>query len=85
MFASDRLLFSINLSKQLGSSPESKRLWLKAVKIAVHDFTVVHKRTLSHRVVTNFFSNTISHQSQQPCQDQQHWHDADTAHIPALI
>eukprot|EP00957_Ditylum_brightwellii_P180329 13737862-Ditylum_brightwellii.AAC.1 len=39
MFASDRLLFGLDLTKQLRSSPESKRLWLKAVKIAVQDFT----------------------------------------------
>eukprot|EP00957_Ditylum_brightwellii_P083117 6319057-Ditylum_brightwellii.AAC.1 len=72
MFTSERLLFSINLTKRLRSSPELKHLWLKAVKIAVHNFTVVHKHTLSQRIMTNFFSSTASHQSQQPCQDQQH-------------
>eukprot|EP00957_Ditylum_brightwellii_P175685 13377046-Ditylum_brightwellii.AAC.1 len=72
MFASDRLLFSIDLTKWLRSSPESKHLWLEAVKIAIHDFTGVHKCTLSQRVVASFFSSTTSHQSKQPCQDQQH-------------
>eukprot|EP00957_Ditylum_brightwellii_P050645 3839380-Ditylum_brightwellii.AAC.1 len=85
MFASDRLLFSINSTKRLRSFPESKHLWLKAVKISVYDFMVVHKRTLSQRAMTNFFSSTASHQSKQPCRDQRHWQDADTAHIPALI
>eukprot|EP00957_Ditylum_brightwellii_P128347 9789085-Ditylum_brightwellii.AAC.1 len=85
MFASDRLLFSIDLTEQLRSSPESKHLWLKAVKIAVHNFTVVHKCTPSQCNVTDFLSSTASHQSQQPCQDQQHWQDADMAHIPDLI
>eukprot|EP00957_Ditylum_brightwellii_P064976 4929142-Ditylum_brightwellii.AAC.1 len=38
MLASDRLLFHLDLTKRLKSSPESKRLWLESVKIAVHDF-----------------------------------------------
>eukprot|EP00957_Ditylum_brightwellii_P012209 922330-Ditylum_brightwellii.AAC.1 len=55
MFASDRLLFHLDLTKRLMTSPESKRLWLESVKITMHDFKVVHKRTPAQSVITDFF------------------------------
>eukprot|EP00957_Ditylum_brightwellii_P000008 385-Ditylum_brightwellii.AAC.1 len=45
MFASDQLLFQLDMKDRLQSSPESKRLWLESIRIAVHNFLVVHKRT----------------------------------------
>eukprot|EP00957_Ditylum_brightwellii_P082938 6305592-Ditylum_brightwellii.AAC.1 len=53
----DRLLFHMDLTERLQSSPESKQLWLESVKIAVHDFKIVNKRTQSQCVITDFFSN----------------------------
>eukprot|EP00957_Ditylum_brightwellii_P210983 15365633-Ditylum_brightwellii.AAC.2 len=83
----------MDLAKRLKSSQESKRLWLESVRIAVHDFTVIHKQTPSQWVITDFFQHINSlqqqqqqHQQQEPSQQQQHnWQDADTCHIPALI
>eukprot|EP00957_Ditylum_brightwellii_P019746 1490769-Ditylum_brightwellii.AAC.1 len=56
MSASDCLLFHTDLKDRFKSSPESKRLWLESVQLAVHNFTVVNKQTPSQRLVTNFFS-----------------------------
>eukprot|EP00957_Ditylum_brightwellii_P156952 11945201-Ditylum_brightwellii.AAC.1 len=83
MFASDRLLFHLDISERLRSSSESKRLWLESVKIAVHDFKVVHKRTPAQRVMTDFFNRTTTEQIIPA--EQQNWQDTDTTYIPALI
>eukprot|EP00957_Ditylum_brightwellii_P137267 10465147-Ditylum_brightwellii.AAC.1 len=89
MFASNRLLFSTPLTEQLQTSHECKRLWLENVQIAMHYFIVVHKRSPSERVVTDFFQHIK--QDRPP----QHTHDDmsanyindtnNTGYIPALI
>eukprot|EP00957_Ditylum_brightwellii_P098072 7470736-Ditylum_brightwellii.AAC.1 len=86
MSASDGLLFHLDLEDCLKSSPESKQLWLESVQIAVHNFTVVHKRTPSQGTVTDFFS-TVQTAPDQPTSpnDLQLYNNADTAPIPALI
>eukprot|EP00957_Ditylum_brightwellii_P036088 2733730-Ditylum_brightwellii.AAC.1 len=55
MFHSSCHLFHTSLTDHLNLSSESKHLWLESVKIAVHDFTVIHKCTLDWRVITHFF------------------------------
>eukprot|EP00957_Ditylum_brightwellii_P063320 4805651-Ditylum_brightwellii.AAC.1 len=84
MSTSDRLLFHMDLTERLKSSPESKRLWLESVKIAVHDFKIVNKRTPSQRWITDFFSNTSTTTQDTP-QEHEQWCNADTAFVPALI
>eukprot|EP00957_Ditylum_brightwellii_P174309 13270858-Ditylum_brightwellii.AAC.1 len=56
MFASDCLLFHLDLAEWLKTSQESKRLWWESVKIAAHDFTVIHKCMPCQQVVTEFFT-----------------------------
>eukprot|EP00957_Ditylum_brightwellii_P006807 515897-Ditylum_brightwellii.AAC.1 len=84
MSTSDRLLFYMDLTEHLKSSSKSKQLWLESVKIAVHDFTIVNKRMPSQCVITDFFHNTPTDTQNTP-QEQQQWHDADIAYVPALI
>eukprot|EP00957_Ditylum_brightwellii_P174621 13295735-Ditylum_brightwellii.AAC.1 len=84
MSASNRLLFHMDLTERLKSSLGSKRLWLESVKIAVHDFKIVNKRTSSQRVITDFFSNTSTTIQNTP-QEHEQWYDADTPYVPALI
>eukprot|EP00957_Ditylum_brightwellii_P134916 10286649-Ditylum_brightwellii.AAC.1 len=74
----------MDLTERLQSSPESKQLLLESVKIAVHDFKIVHKCTPSQQVITDFFSN-ISTTTQDTPQEHKQWNDADTAFIPSLI
>eukprot|EP00957_Ditylum_brightwellii_P152829 11632973-Ditylum_brightwellii.AAC.1 len=84
MSTSNRLLFYKDLTEHLKSSPKSKQLWLESVKIAIHDFTIVNKRTPSQRAITDFFYNTLTTTQNTP-QEHQQWQDADTAYVPALI
>eukprot|EP00957_Ditylum_brightwellii_P110910 8459557-Ditylum_brightwellii.AAC.1 len=84
MFASDRLFFHVDLPDWIKSSPESKRLWLESIRITVHDFTIVHKHTPLQHIITDFFHFNSQH-TQPTSQEQQHWQDADTAPISALI
>eukprot|EP00957_Ditylum_brightwellii_P052449 3977546-Ditylum_brightwellii.AAC.1 len=83
MFASDRLLFYLDLTEHLRTSPESKRLWLESVKIVAHDFKVVHKQTPGQSVITDFFNRTATEQITPA--EQQSWQDTDMTYIPALI
>eukprot|EP00957_Ditylum_brightwellii_P091122 6937641-Ditylum_brightwellii.AAC.1 len=83
MFASDRLLFHLDLTERLKTSPESKQLWLESVKIAVHDFKVVHKRTPAQSIITDFFNRKATEQITMA--EQQKWQDTDMTYIPALI
>eukprot|EP00957_Ditylum_brightwellii_P067504 5124939-Ditylum_brightwellii.AAC.1 len=86
MPASDYLLFHLDLEDRLKSSPESKQLWLESVRIAVHDFTVVHKRKPSQRTVINFFSTVQTDPDQPTSPNNLHsYNNADTAPIPALV
>eukprot|EP00957_Ditylum_brightwellii_P000631 49293-Ditylum_brightwellii.AAC.1 len=55
MFASDRLLFHLDITGRLKTSQESKCLWWESVKIALHKYNVVHKRAPSQGVITEFF------------------------------
>eukprot|EP00957_Ditylum_brightwellii_P192074 14621809-Ditylum_brightwellii.AAC.2 len=71
MSTSNRLLFHMDLTERMKSSPESKWLWLKIVKIAVHDFKVVNKRTPSQCVITDFFSNTSTTTQDTPQEHEQ--------------
>eukprot|EP00957_Ditylum_brightwellii_P044575 3380048-Ditylum_brightwellii.AAC.1 len=86
MSASDCLLFHTDLEDCLKSSPESKQLWLESVRITVHDFTMVNKRTPSQQLVTNFFS-TVQTALIGPTSptDMHLFNNADTAPIPALV
>ena len=85
MFASDRLLFQLDVTDRLQTSPESKRLWLESIRIAVHDFRVVHNRIPSQRTITEYFSTTTM-DTQDSNQDGHHeFSNNDAAHIPALI
>eukprot|EP00957_Ditylum_brightwellii_P028111 2122177-Ditylum_brightwellii.AAC.1 len=84
MFASDRLLFHVDLTDWLKSSLEAKQLWLESIRIAVHDFTIVHKRTPSQHIITDFFHSNSQH-AQPKSQKQQYWQDADIVPVPALI
>eukprot|EP00957_Ditylum_brightwellii_P090701 6908229-Ditylum_brightwellii.AAC.1 len=83
MFASDRLLFHLDLTDRLKTSPESKQLWLESVKIAVHDFKVVHKQTPAQSVITDFFNRTATEQITPT--EQQNWQDTDMTYTPTLI
>eukprot|EP00957_Ditylum_brightwellii_P178111 13565986-Ditylum_brightwellii.AAC.1 len=62
MFASDPFLFHLDLTERLKKCQESKCLWLELVKIAVHDFTIIHKRTHCQQVVTDFFTSPLANQ-----------------------
>eukprot|EP00957_Ditylum_brightwellii_P004436 336496-Ditylum_brightwellii.AAC.1 len=85
MSASDRLLFHTDLKGGLKSSLESKRLWLESVCIAVHDFTVVNKRTPSQQLVTDFFSTAQTNTIQPTSHTEPHsFANADTTPMPAL-
>eukprot|EP00957_Ditylum_brightwellii_P084310 6410523-Ditylum_brightwellii.AAC.1 len=85
MSASDHLLFHLDLEDHLKLSPESKQLWLESVRIAVHDFTVVHKRMPSQQTVTNFFSTVQTGPNQPTSPNDLHlYNNANTAPIPAL-
>ena len=85
MFASDRLLFQLDVNDRLQTTPESKRLWLESIRIAVHDFRVVHNRVPSQRTITEYFSTTTT-DTRDSNQDGHHeFYNNDTAHIPALI
>eukprot|EP00957_Ditylum_brightwellii_P007259 551667-Ditylum_brightwellii.AAC.1 len=83
MFASDRLLFHLDLTKRLKTSQESKRLWLESVKIGAHAYKVVHKRTPAQSVITVFFTRTTPEQITPV--ERQNWQDTDTTYIPELI
>eukprot|EP00957_Ditylum_brightwellii_P075596 5745745-Ditylum_brightwellii.AAC.1 len=75
------------LDDRLNTSIELKALWLQSVSIAVHDFTVVHERTLCQPTITTYVqpidavaltaseTNTTVH---SPLEDN-------TAFMPALI
>eukprot|EP00957_Ditylum_brightwellii_P045828 3477074-Ditylum_brightwellii.AAC.2 len=85
MSASDRLLFHLDLEDCLKSSPESKQLWLESICIAVHDFTVVHKRKPSQQTVTDFFLTVQTAHNQPTSPNGLHlYNNADTVPIPAL-
>eukprot|EP00957_Ditylum_brightwellii_P030610 2319769-Ditylum_brightwellii.AAC.1 len=60
IFATDWLLFHMPLAGCLRCLNESKRNWLESVCIAVHDFTVIHKRSPSQRTITQFFQPTTN-------------------------
>eukprot|EP00957_Ditylum_brightwellii_P173283 13192492-Ditylum_brightwellii.AAC.1 len=62
MFASDCLIFHLDLAEHLKTSQESKRLWWELVKIAVHDFTGIHKHTPCQQVVMEFFTSPSANQ-----------------------
>eukprot|EP00957_Ditylum_brightwellii_P066006 5005511-Ditylum_brightwellii.AAC.1 len=84
MFACDRLLFTTPLAERLQSTQECKRLWLESVRIAVHDFKIIHHRTPSQRVLTDFFStndNTSIRQHPPPRLNN----NDDTAYVPNFI
>ena len=83
MFASDCLLFHFDLTERLKTLQESKRLWLESVKIAVHDYKVVHKWTPAQSVITDFFTRTTPEQITPA--ERQNWQDTDTIYIPELI
>eukprot|EP00957_Ditylum_brightwellii_P010407 787072-Ditylum_brightwellii.AAC.1 len=34
----------------------AKQLWLQVVDIAVHDYTIIHKRTPTQRQITQYFT-----------------------------
>eukprot|EP00957_Ditylum_brightwellii_P109130 8325222-Ditylum_brightwellii.AAC.1 len=65
MFQSDCLLFQTTLSEWSELSQEAKWLWLKLVKIAVHEINVIHKCTPDQRVITDFFPEKSNTPSQQ--------------------
>eukprot|EP00957_Ditylum_brightwellii_P086653 6593423-Ditylum_brightwellii.AAC.1 len=57
MFETDQLLFHMPRQDQLKCHHDTKAMWLESVKVAVHDFTVVHKRSLSRLTITSFFQH----------------------------
>eukprot|EP00957_Ditylum_brightwellii_P106943 8158894-Ditylum_brightwellii.AAC.1 len=67
----DQRLFSKPLDNQLCTTPQSKKHWLVAVHIAVHDFTKVHGQLPSQLTITSFlqkrntpcYNSTMSPQS----------------------
>ena len=48
------------LQERLLTSPASKAMWLESVKIAVHDFTIIHERSPCQRTITNFFQRQLT-------------------------
>eukprot|EP00957_Ditylum_brightwellii_P079429 6040476-Ditylum_brightwellii.AAC.3 len=58
MFVTDQPLFHMPLTDRLHTSTESKALWLRSVPIAIHDFTVVHRRTPCQPTITTYFQST---------------------------
>eukprot|EP00957_Ditylum_brightwellii_P074116 5631885-Ditylum_brightwellii.AAC.1 len=58
MFETDQLLFSMPLQDQLDGSQDAKRMWSELVKIAMHDFTTIHKSTPSQRTISSYFTST---------------------------
>ena len=85
MFASDRLLFQLDMMDRLQLSSESKLLWLESIQIAVHDFRVVHNCIPSQRAITDFFP-TVTPNNQDTNQEELHkFLNNDMAHIPELI
>eukprot|EP00957_Ditylum_brightwellii_P027459 2075706-Ditylum_brightwellii.AAC.1 len=68
----------------LKSSSEYKRLWVESIKIAVHSFMVVHKRTPLQLAITDFFHSNSSQNN--TLQDQTtDWRHSGTDYIPMLI
>eukprot|EP00957_Ditylum_brightwellii_P096098 7321440-Ditylum_brightwellii.AAC.1 len=63
MFATDQILFNMPLAEYLDTSKESKVLWLESVKIAVHDFTIIHECTPCQCTITDFFTLTQSEET----------------------
>eukprot|EP00957_Ditylum_brightwellii_P038609 2918835-Ditylum_brightwellii.AAC.1 len=58
------------MKDRLQSSSESKQLWLESIRIAVHDFLVVHNCMPSQRAITDFFptvtpDNLVTNQEDQ--------------------
>eukprot|EP00957_Ditylum_brightwellii_P128773 9823250-Ditylum_brightwellii.AAC.1 len=85
MFASDWLLFQLDMTDRLQSSLESKRLWLESIQIAVHNFHVVHKRIPSQRAITDFLP-TVTPDNPNTNQEELHeFFNNDMAYIPKLI
>eukprot|EP00957_Ditylum_brightwellii_P175363 13349533-Ditylum_brightwellii.AAC.1 len=64
MFKTDQLLFHMPLQDQLKYHHDAKDMWLESMKIAVHDFTVVHEQSPSQPTITSFFQHTT--QDTQP-------------------
>eukprot|EP00957_Ditylum_brightwellii_P084018 6386903-Ditylum_brightwellii.AAC.1 len=85
MFASDQLLFQLDMTDRLQSSSESKQLWLESIRIAVHDFRVVHNRIPSQREITDFFSTVTSDNPDTNQEELHEFFNNDMAHIPELI
>ena len=85
MFASDRLLFQLDMMDRLQSSSESKQLWLESIRIAVHDFCVVNNRMPSQRAITDFFPTVTPDNPNTNQEDPHEFFNNDIAHIPELI
>eukprot|EP00957_Ditylum_brightwellii_P169592 12908173-Ditylum_brightwellii.AAC.1 len=85
MFASDRLLFQLDMKDRLQASSESKQLWLESIRIAVHDFCVVHNRMPSQRAITDFFPTVTPDSPVINKEDPHEFINNDIANIPALI
>eukprot|EP00957_Ditylum_brightwellii_P137702 10497529-Ditylum_brightwellii.AAC.1 len=75
MFASDPLLFHLDITDRLKTSQESKRLWWESVKIAIHE-----------GVITEFFNSPQTNQGADMYQMYTHsYNNTDTTPIPALL
>eukprot|EP00957_Ditylum_brightwellii_P152879 11636497-Ditylum_brightwellii.AAC.1 len=85
MFASDWLLFQLDMTDRLQSSLESKRLLLESIRIAVHDYCVVHNRIPSQRPITDFFPKVTSDNHDTNQEELHEFFNNDMAHIPELI
>ena len=87
MFSTDQLLFHMSLQDRLLTSPTSKAMWLESVKIAVHDFTIIHKRSPCQRTITDFFQrqSTTDLDSDIPLLQVPIPTENDTDFIPVLI
>eukprot|EP00957_Ditylum_brightwellii_P060197 4572280-Ditylum_brightwellii.AAC.2 len=85
MFASNQLLFQLDMKDRLQPSHESKRLWLESIQIAVHDFLVVHNRMPSQKAITDFFPTVMPDNPDTNQEDPHKFINNDIAYIPALI
>eukprot|EP00957_Ditylum_brightwellii_P189999 14464698-Ditylum_brightwellii.AAC.1 len=80
----------MSLQERLEGSKEAKALWVQSVRIAAHDYTVIHKRNPQQWVITDFFRlhGQEADQERFPADKllmSQENIVADTGYIPVLI
>eukprot|EP00957_Ditylum_brightwellii_P095798 7298689-Ditylum_brightwellii.AAC.1 len=56
MFKQDTPLFARDLKDMMTMHSTAKQLWLQAVNIAVHNYTIIYKHTPAQHQITQYFT-----------------------------